>query len=95
MTTYEEFFYQNEERDGIRCTWNVWPSSKLEASRLVMPVGCLYQPLKEKPGKNIKRKISFLVHLSSTEMKKPFMLQHIFDFYQVCEHHIPINHILQ
>ncbi|KAI5705915.1 hypothetical protein M8J75_002981 [Diaphorina citri] len=49
MTTYEEFFYQNEERDGIRCTWNVWPSSKLEASRLVMPVGCLYQPLKEKP----------------------------------------------
>lgn len=51
MTTYEEFFYQNEERDGIRCTWNVWPSSKLEASRLVMPVGCLYQPLKEKPGK--------------------------------------------
>lgn len=49
MTTYEEFFFQNEERDGIRFTWNVWPSSKLEATRLVMPVGCLYQPFKEKP----------------------------------------------
>ncbi|KAL1130633.1 hypothetical protein AAG570_011875 [Ranatra chinensis] len=48
MTTYEEFIQQNEDRDGIRCTWNVWPSSRLEALRLVVPVGCLYQPLKER-----------------------------------------------
>lgn len=50
MTTYEEFIQQNEERDGVRFTWNVWPSSRLEATRLVVPVGCLYQPLKERPG---------------------------------------------
>ncbi|XP_059475345.1 protein transport protein Sec23A isoform X1 [Neocloeon triangulifer] len=49
MTTYEEFIQQNEDRDGVRCTWNVWPSSRLEASRLVVPLGCLYQPLKERP----------------------------------------------
>ncbi|KAF4519071.1 hypothetical protein B566_EDAN001663 [Ephemera danica] len=49
MTTYEEFIQQNEERDGIHFTWNVWPSSRLEASRLVVPLGCLYQPLKERP----------------------------------------------
>lgn len=49
MTTYEEFIQQNEERDGIRFTWNVWPSSRLEASRLVVPVACLYQPQKERP----------------------------------------------
>ncbi|XP_075223627.1 transport protein Sec23 isoform X2 [Lycorma delicatula] len=49
MTTYEEFIQQNEERDGVRFTWNVWPSSRLEATRLVVPVGCLYQPLKERP----------------------------------------------
>uniref|UniRef100_A0A224XJ36 Protein transport protein SEC23 n=1 Tax=Panstrongylus lignarius TaxID=156445 RepID=A0A224XJ36_9HEMI len=48
MTTYEEFIQQSEERDGIRFTWNVWPSSRLEATRLVVPVGCLYQPLKER-----------------------------------------------
>lgn len=48
MTTYEEFIQQSEERDGIRFTWNVWPSSRIEATRLVVPVGCLYQPLKER-----------------------------------------------
>lgn len=51
MATYEEFIQQNEDRDGIRFTWNVWPSSKMEATKLVVPLGCLYQPLKERPGK--------------------------------------------
>ncbi|XP_043655015.1 protein transport protein Sec23A isoform X2 [Drosophila teissieri] len=49
MTTYEEFIQQNEDRDGVRLTWNVWPSSRIEASRLVVPLACLYQPLKERP----------------------------------------------
>lgn len=51
MSTYEEFIEQNEERDGVRLSWNVWPASRLEATRLVVPVGCLYQPLKERQGK--------------------------------------------
>ncbi|XP_049818088.1 protein transport protein Sec23A isoform X2 [Aethina tumida] len=49
MATYDEYIQQNEDRDGIRFTWNVWPSSRLEATRLVVPVGCLYQPIKERP----------------------------------------------
>lgn len=49
MTTYEEFIQQNEDRDGVRFTWNVWPSSRIEATRLVVPLACLYQPLKERP----------------------------------------------
>lgn len=49
MTTYEEFIQQNEDRDGVRFTWNAWPASRLEATRLVVPLGCLYQPLKERP----------------------------------------------
>lgn len=49
MTTYEEYIQQNEDRDGIRFTWNVWPSSRIDSSRLVVPLGCLYQPLKERP----------------------------------------------
>lgn len=49
MTTYEEFIQQNEDRDGVRFTWNVWPSSRIDATRLVVPLGCLYQPLKERP----------------------------------------------
>eukprot|EP01116_Phalansterium_solitarium_P022744 TRINITY_DN7629_c0_g2_i1.p1 TRINITY_DN7629_c0_g2~~TRINITY_DN7629_c0_g2_i1.p1 ORF type:complete len:479 (-),score=121.89 TRINITY_DN7629_c0_g2_i1:987-2423(-) len=40
-------FDAEEDRDGIRWSWNVWPSSRLEATRLVVPVGCMYTPLKE------------------------------------------------
>lgn len=39
-------FYGPEQRDGVRCSWNVWPSSRLEATRVVVPLGCLYTPLK-------------------------------------------------
>ena len=35
-----------EERDGIRLSWNVWPASRLEATRIVIPIGALYTPLK-------------------------------------------------
>lgn len=49
MATYEEYIQQNEDRDGIRITWNVWPSSRIEATRLVVPLACLYQPIKERP----------------------------------------------
>jgi protein transport protein SEC23 len=48
MTTYQEFISQNEERDGVRFTWNVWPSTRLEATRLVVPLGCQFTPLKER-----------------------------------------------
>ena len=48
MSTYQEFIAQNEERDGVRFTWNVWPSTRLEATRLVVPLGCQFTPLKER-----------------------------------------------
>lgn len=37
-----------EEQDGVRLSWNVFPSNRLESSRLVVPIGVLYTPLKEK-----------------------------------------------
>ena len=49
MATYQEFIQQNEERDGVRFSWNMWPISKLETTRLVVPIGCLYNQLKERP----------------------------------------------
>ncbi len=49
MATYQEFIQQNEDRDGVRFSWNIWPISKLETTRLVVPIGCLYNPLKERP----------------------------------------------
>lgn len=49
MTTYQDFIIQNEVRDGIRLSWNTWPSSRIEATRMVVPLSCLYTPLLEKP----------------------------------------------
>ncbi|GFR80019.1 protein transport protein Sec23A [Elysia marginata] len=49
MATYQEFIQQNEDRDGIRFSWNVWPSSRLEATRMVVPLGAVLTPLKERP----------------------------------------------
>ncbi|XP_066464723.1 protein transport protein Sec23A isoform X2 [Eleutherodactylus coqui] len=49
MTTFLEFIQQNEDRDGVRFSWNVWPSSRLEATRMVVPVAALFTALKERP----------------------------------------------
>ncbi|AOW05529.1 uncharacterized protein YALI1_E20269g [Yarrowia lipolytica] len=43
---FEEF----EEKDGVRFSWNCIPSTRIEASRTVVPISALYTPLKEKPN---------------------------------------------
>ena len=39
--------YDREQRDGVRFSWNHWPCNKVAAARVVVPVGCMYTPLKE------------------------------------------------
>lgn len=34
--------------DGVRFNWNVFPSTRLEASEMLTPIGCLYTPLHER-----------------------------------------------
>lgn len=41
-------FMSAEERDGARFSWNLWPSSRIEATRIVVPVGCVLTPLKNR-----------------------------------------------
>ncbi|WEW58749.1 GTPase-activating protein S23 [Emydomyces testavorans] len=38
-----------EDRDGVRLSWNTFPSTRMEASRLVVPIGAIYTPLNERP----------------------------------------------
>jgi len=45
----KEQWSEVEERDGLRLSWNTFPSSRMEASRLVVPIAALYTPLKERP----------------------------------------------
>jgi hypothetical protein len=48
-----DYLYQIEDRDGVRFSWNVWPSSRIDASvsRMVAPLGAMYTPLKR--GSNV------------------------------------------
>lgn len=41
-------FEAMEDKDGLRFSWNVWPASKAEASKIVIPISCLYTPLKNR-----------------------------------------------
>ncbi|ORZ29506.1 hypothetical protein BCR44DRAFT_1449714 [Catenaria anguillulae PL171] len=39
-------FEQVEDTEGLRLSWNVWPASKIDAAKLVVPLAALYTPLK-------------------------------------------------
>ncbi|KAG1675309.1 hypothetical protein FOA52_015983 [Chlamydomonas sp. UWO 241] len=39
-----------EEADGVRMTWNVWPTSKVEATKCVIPFTAIYTPNKRLPN---------------------------------------------
>lgn len=43
----EEYVESMEDRDGIRFNWNRWPQTRVEAAKVVLPLGCLFTPLKE------------------------------------------------
>eukprot|EP00906_Rhabdomonas_costata_P036441 RCo051123 len=40
-------FSEKEEKEGVRWNWSKFPSTKLDASSLVLPLGALYTPLKD------------------------------------------------
>ena len=39
-------FAASEATDGLRFSWNVWPSSRVAANKAVVPLGCIFTPLK-------------------------------------------------
>jgi len=43
-------FHALEDHDGLRFSWNEWPPSKLESTRIVVPISCMYTPLKQIEG---------------------------------------------
>eukprot|EP00931_Biecheleriopsis_adriatica_P053118 TRINITY_DN3103_c0_g1_i1.p1 TRINITY_DN3103_c0_g1~~TRINITY_DN3103_c0_g1_i1.p1 ORF type:complete len:784 (-),score=151.16 TRINITY_DN3103_c0_g1_i1:236-2533(-) len=39
-----------EQTNGTRMSWNIWPSTRLDSTKITVPVGCLYTPLKQTDG---------------------------------------------
>ena len=37
-------FNELERREGVRLSWNAWPCSRIEATRVVLPIGALVTP---------------------------------------------------
>ncbi|KAF0993279.1 hypothetical protein HZS_4193 [Henneguya salminicola] len=46
MSTLNDYIYFHENKDGIRFSWNIFPSTKPQATDMIIPLGCLYTPLK-------------------------------------------------
>ncbi|OHT11511.1 Sec23/Sec24 trunk domain containing protein [Tritrichomonas foetus] len=44
-------FNQREDLNGIRFSWNVWPTNRIDAVSCSVPIGCLYTPLKQIQGR--------------------------------------------
>ena len=40
-------FMELEEVDAVRMVWNVWPYSRLEAAKCVIPFSVMYTPAKQ------------------------------------------------
>src|SRR6056300_998910 len=40
-------FAELESREGVRLSWNAWPCSRIEATRVVLPFGALVTPGKD------------------------------------------------
>lgn len=46
-SSFQDFIESAEDVDGVRFNWNIWPQTRVEAAKIVLPLGCLFTPLKE------------------------------------------------
>eukprot|EP00466_Bigelowiella_natans_P000492 jgi/Bigna1/33170/e_gw1.1.31.1 len=46
-------FVQDEQKDGARFAWNIFPTSRLDQERMSVPVSCLYTPLYQVEGMKV------------------------------------------
>ena len=46
-------FHEMEQQNGLRCSWNVWPPTRMDMARMVLPLGCMYTPLKTMAASNL------------------------------------------
>lgn len=40
-------YVELEAQTGVRMSWNIWPASRAEATKIELPIGCLLTPLKD------------------------------------------------
>ncbi|RWS13257.1 transport Sec23A-like protein [Dinothrombium tinctorium] len=45
--SFQEFVDNAEDIDGIRWNWNIWPPTRVESAKIVLPLSSLFTPLKE------------------------------------------------
>eukprot|EP00249_Psilotum_nudum_P023949 c29037_g1_i2 orf=226-2505(+) len=46
-------FAEMEATEGLRMTWNVWPGTKIEAAKCVVPLAAVYTPLRPLPNLSV------------------------------------------
>jgi len=43
-------FSEQEAKNGLRISWNTWPASRLDATKVGVPLGAMYTPMKDIEG---------------------------------------------
>jgi hypothetical protein len=74
-------FVELEEVDAVRMVWNVWPHSRLEAAKCVIPFGVIYTPAKQTSQLQVRRTLGSSragthTHLPPSPALTPRLLQH-------------------
>lgn len=60
-----------EEVDAVRMVWNVWPYSRLEAAKCVIPFGVMYTPAKQTTNLQVRDFPCVILTKSKTIPIKP------------------------
>ena len=50
---FQEFIESADARDGLRFSWNQFPPNRIEGTRNVVPLGCLYTPLQRSENPSV------------------------------------------
>lgn len=48
-------FQELEEQDGVRMPWNVWPRTRVGATKCIVPMGALYTVNKILPNMPVRQ----------------------------------------
>lgn len=51
-------YLEMEEKDGVRMPWNVWPRTRVGATKCIVPMGALYSLNKAIPSMPVRAKLS-------------------------------------
>ncbi|CAH6723578.1 protein transport protein Sec23p [[Candida] jaroonii] len=71
----DTLFEAREDIDGVRCTWNTLPRSKLQHERNIIPMATMYTPLNNKNEEEIPRSDQMILCRQCQSFINPYVVK--------------------